>query len=57
MADDVVKYWFFLAFLSIAVAYYVGSTKVLETGGAQLFKLAQLSFGRNSAGNYPSYPQ
>ena len=57
MSDQVVKYWFYLALLSIAAAYWVGTTHILETGGSKLFQLAQLSFGRNSQGNYPSYPK
>ena len=50
------KYWFYLALVSIVVAYYVGASNLLNTIGNQTFKLAQLSFGRNSQGNYPAYP-
>ncbi|MGH9637581.1 MAG: hypothetical protein ACRD72_22330 [Candidatus Angelobacter sp.] len=51
------KYWFFLALASIFVAYYVGTVADINAIFPWLYKLANLSFGRNAQGNYPGYPK
>lgn len=49
-------YIFILSLVLIVVAYYAGSTSVLQTLGQQFGSLINISTGRNSQGQFASYP-
>ncbi|WP_157067204.1 hypothetical protein [Alicyclobacillus shizuokensis] len=49
-------YMFVLILVLILVAYYKGTTSDISTGGSALQKLILTLQGRNSKGNFASYP-
>ena len=56
MADQALKYIFWLSLVLIAVAYYAGSEKVLTALGQQVGTVILYSTGRNAQGQFAAYP-
>lgn len=56
MATDALRYIFWLSLILIAVAYYAGSVKVLNSIGQNVGSLILTSTGRNAQGQFASYP-
>ena len=56
MANDALRYIFWLSLLLIAVAYYAGTVKVFNAIGANVGGLILKSTGRNDQGQFASYP-
>ncbi len=55
--DKALRYIFILSLVLIAVAYYAGSTQVLNSLGTNLGSIILKSTGRNAQGNFANYPQ
>lgn len=55
--DKAMSYVFILSLILIVVAYWAGSTKVLQTLGQQTTSLVLTSTGRNAQGQFANYPQ
>lgn len=55
--DKALHYIFILSLILIAVAYFAGTTKVLNSLGSNLGSLILTSTGRNAQGNFANYPQ
>lgn len=49
-------YIFILSLVLIAVAYYAGTSNVLQTLGTQFGNLLNISTGRNLQGQFAGYP-
>ena len=54
--DKAVTYIFWLSLFLIAVAYYAGTTKVLNAVGTNVGSVILTSTGRNAAGQFANYP-
>jgi hypothetical protein len=54
--DRALTYIFWLSLFLIAVAYWVGTTNVINTTGQNLGSLILTSTGRNSKGQFANYP-
>lgn len=50
-----IQYLFILALVLILVAYYVGATNILGTGGSVLTNLGNTYTGRTPQGNFAGY--
>ena len=55
--DKALHYIFILSLVLIGVAYYAGTTNVLNAVGKNLGSLILTSTGRNAQGNFANYPQ
>lgn len=55
--DKAMKYIFILSLILVAVAYYAGSTRVLDSLGKNVGSLILTSTGRDSSGAFAAYPQ
>jgi len=55
--DKALTYIFWLSLFLIAVAYYAGTTKILNAAGSNVGSLILTSTGRNAAGQFANYPQ
>lgn len=55
--DKALNYIFILSLVLIAVAYYAGTTNVLNSIGSNLGSIILKSTGRNAQGNFANYPQ
>ena len=55
--DKALNYIFWLSLVLIAVAYYAGSVKVLNSIGANVGSLMLTATGRDANGNFAAYPQ
>jgi len=56
MASDALRYIFWLSLILIVVAYYAGTTKVLNSIGQNVGSLILTSTGRDSKGQFAAYP-
>lgn len=59
MNDDfmvAIRYIFVISLILVIVAYFAGSTQVLSTLGSTTNTLIQTATGRNSQGQFASYP-
>jgi len=56
MASQAMKYFFILSALLIIVAYFRGSTAVGSAFASMIQTISYAVTGRNSAGNFASYP-
>ena len=54
--DKALNYIFWLSLILIAVAYYAGSTKVLNAIGQNVGSLMLTATGRNANGDFAAYP-
>ena len=54
--DKALTYIFWLSLILIAVAYYAGSTRVLDSIGKNVGNLILTSTGRDSSGKFAAYP-
>jgi len=54
--DTAIRYIFVLSLILIVVAYFAGTQKVLTTLGSTTNSLIQTATGRNSQGDFASYP-
>lgn len=54
--DKTIQYLFILALVLIVVAYYVGATNILSTGGSVLNQLGNTYTGRTQGGAFAGYP-
>lgn len=54
--DTAIRYIFVLSLILIVVAYFAGSTKVLNSLGSTTNSLIQTATGRNSSGDFAAYP-
>jgi hypothetical protein len=54
--DRAMFYIFVLSLILVSVAYYVGSTSVLNSLGTNIGSLILTSTGRNSSGTFSAYP-
>ena len=54
--DRALFYIFVLSLILIGVAYYVGSTKLLNAIGANVGSLVLTSTGRTQSGQFAAYP-
>lgn len=54
--DAAIRYIFVLSFILIIVAYWAGSTQLLQQGGKTLLSIIYGSTGRDSSGKFASYP-
>jgi len=54
--ERTIRYLFILALVLIAVAYYVGSTGLLQTGFNGVNQLGLTYTGRTSSGAFANYP-
>ncbi len=55
--DKALNYIFWLSMVLVIVAYYAGSTRVLDSIGKQVGSLILISTGRDSSGAFAGYPQ
>lgn len=55
--DKALNYIFWLSLALLFFAYWAGSTKVLETAGANLIGVIYAGTGRDSQGKFANYPQ
>ncbi len=53
--DKAVTYIFWLSLFLIAVAYYAGTTKVLDSVGTNVGSIILKSTGRDSSGKFAGY--
>jgi hypothetical protein len=51
-----IRYIFVLSFLLILVAYYLGSTNVIDSLGRNVTGLVNATTGRNAQGQFAGYP-
>ena len=56
MAEDAIRYIFILSVILILVAYYLGTTNVLNSFGTQLGNIINISTGRTTSGAFAAYP-
>ena len=54
--DSAIRYIFVISLVLIIVAYWAGSQKVLTTLGTTTTSLLNTATGRNSSGQFASYP-
>lgn len=54
--DSAIRYIFVISLVLVIVAYYIGSQNVLSTLGATTGSLLNTVTGRNSQGQFASYP-
>ena len=55
--DKALNYIFWLSLILVIVAYYAGSTRVLDSIGKQVGNLILISTGRDiTSGNFAAYP-
>ena len=54
--DKALRYIFILSFVLILVAYYLGSTNVLNALGSNLIGLIDTATGRTANGQFAGYP-
>ena len=54
--DKALRYIFILSFILILVAYYLGSTNVINSLGSNLTGLVNTVTGRNAQGQFAGYP-
>ena len=55
--EKTIQYLFILSLVLIVVAYYVGTTNILTTGGSVINKLGNTYTGRSSSGAFAGYPK
>lgn len=55
--DKAMRYIFILSLILVAVAYYAGSVRVLDSIGKNVGSLIMTSTGRDANGNFAAYPQ
>ena len=55
--DKALTYIFWLSLILVAVAYYAGTTKVLNSIGANVGSLILTATGRDANGAFAAYPQ
>ena len=54
--DKALTYIFWLSLILVAVAYYAGTTKVLNSIGTNVGSLILTATGRDTNGNFAAYP-
>ena len=55
--DKALTYIFWLSLILVAVAYYAGTTRVLDSLGKNVGSLILVSTGRDANGQFAGYPQ
>ena len=53
--EKTIQYLFILSLVLIVVAYYVGTTNILSTGGSVINQLGNTFTGRNNQGAFAGY--